>query len=140
MKSRMSAQVPYPAYKCCDHPAPVGPISASASGVPFDRRSIRSRNADEPVHITQIVGAGGEYVFVINTETVIQLEADTHTVVSTQVVTAIHILNTVSHKVGLNRFQRILTNREGVTREVFQTLCITGKVVINRHFLVVMKF
>lgn len=79
-------------------------------------------------------------MFVIHTETVVQLEADTHTIVGTQVVTTIHVFNTVAHNVGLNGFQRILTNREGVTREVFQTPCITGKVIVNRDFLVVMKF
>lgn len=79
-------------------------------------------------------------MFVIHTETVIQLEADTHTVVGTQVVTAIHVFNTIAHKVWLHGFQRILANREGISRKVFQTPGVTGKIVINRDFLVVMKF
>lgn len=128
----MSAQVPYPAYNSFLRPDKRKRIGRQAS--------IRNRNADAPVHIAQIVGAGGKDVFVVNTETVIQLEADPHAVVGTQVVTAIHVLNTVAHKVRLNGFQRILANREGVSREVFQTPGITGKVVVNRDFLVVMKF
>lgn len=79
-------------------------------------------------------------MFVIHAETVIQLEADTHTVVDALVVTAIHVLDTVAHEVRLDGFHRILTNRELVTRKVFNTPCITGEVVVNGHFLVVRKF
>ena len=73
-------------------------------------------------------------MFVIHAETVIQLEADTHTVVDALVVTAIYVLNTVAHEVRLDGFHRILTNRELVTRKVFNTPCITGEVVVNGHF------
>lgn len=79
-------------------------------------------------------------MFVINTETIIQLETDTHAVVGTQVVATIHVFNTVTHEVRLNGFQRILVDWECIARKVFQTPRITGKVVVNRHFLVVIKF
>ena len=79
-------------------------------------------------------------MFVIHTETVVQLEADTHTVVDALVVTAVHVLDTVTHEVWLDGFNRILIDWEFVPCEVFDTPCVTGKVVVNRHFLVVRKF
>ncbi len=79
------------------------------------------------VHVAQVVGAGGEHVFVIHAEAVIQLEADTHAVVDALVVTAVHVLNTVTHEVRLDGFDRVLTDWELVARKVFNTPCITAK-------------
>lgn len=73
-------------------------------------------------------------MFVINTETVVQLDANTHAVIDTLVVTTIHVLNTVTHEVRLDGFHRILIDWEFVPCEVFNTPCITGKVVVSRHF------
>ena len=55
------------------------------------------------VHVAQVVGAGGEHVFVIHAETVVQLDADTYAVVDALVVTAVHVLNAVAHEVRLTR-------------------------------------
>ncbi|VEA08623.1 Uncharacterised protein [Salmonella enterica subsp. enterica serovar Sanjuan] len=60
-------------------------------------------------------------MFIINAETIIQLEGDPHAVIGTQIVAAIHIFNAVAHKVRLNSFHGILTNRESVTDKIFQT-------------------
>ena len=73
-------------------------------------------------------------MFVIHAETVVQLDADTYAVVDALVVTAVHVLNAVAHEVRLNGFHRILTDREFVSCEVFNTPCITGEVVVNGHF------
>ncbi len=43
------------------------------------------------VHIAKVVGAGGKHVFVVNAETVIQLEANPQTVIDTLIVAAVHI-------------------------------------------------
>lgn len=69
-------------------------------------------------------------MFVIDTETVIQLEADTHAVIDALVVATIHIFNAIAHEVRLNGFKRILTHRDFVARKVLNTPRITGEVII----------
>ncbi len=59
-------------------------------------------------------------MLVINTETVIQLEANTQTVINTLVVAAIHVLQTVAHKVRLNRFNSVLIDRGIYSRQSIQ--------------------
>ncbi len=58
-------------------------------------------------------------MFVVNAETVIQLEADPQTVIDTLVVAAIHVLQAVAHKVRLNRFNSVLIDREFIARKIF---------------------
>lgn len=79
-------------------------------------------------------------MLVIHAETVVQLDADTHAVVDALVVTAIHGPDAIAHEVRLDGFHRILTNREFIPGEVLNTPRVTGEVVIDRHFLLVMKF
>ena len=71
------------------------------------------------VHIAKVVGAGGKHVFVVNAETVIQLEANPQTVIDTLIVAAVHIFQTVAHKVRLNRFYSVLIDREFIARKIF---------------------
>ncbi len=92
------------------------------------------------VHIPQVVGAGGKHVFVVNAETVIQLEADPQTVIDTLVVAAIHVLQAVAHKVRLNRFNSVLIDREFIARKIFNPPGVAGEVVMHIGFLVVRKF
>ena len=73
-------------------------------------------------------------MFVIHAETVIQLEADTHAVVDALVVTAVHVLNAITHEVRLDGFHRVLTDWELVPCEVLNTPRVARKVVVNRHF------
>lgn len=58
-------------------------------------------------------------MFVVNAETVIQLEANPVTVIDTLIVAAVHIFQTVAHKVRLNRFNSVLIDREFIARKIF---------------------
>jgi hypothetical protein len=79
-------------------------------------------------------------VFIVNAETIIQLEAHADAVINPLIVAAVHVLQAVAHKVRLNRFHRILTNREFITGKVLNTPGIAREVVMNIGFLVVRKF
>ena len=85
----------------------------------------------DQVHIAKVVGAGGKHVFVVNAETVIQLEANPQTVIDTLIVAAVHIFQTVAHKVRLNRFNSVLIDREFIARKIFNPPGVTGKVIMH---------
>lgn len=86
------------------------------------------------VYIVQIVSVGGENMFIINVEIIIQLEGDFYVVIGMQIVVVIYIFNVVVYKVWLNSFYGILINWESVIDKIFQILCIVGKVIIYRYF------
>ena len=56
-------------------------------------------------------------MLVVHLEAVIQLEAHAHTVVDALVAAAGDVLQTVTHEVWLHGFNRVLANRDGVTRK-----------------------
>ena len=110
---------------------PVAPVSAAPPG---SRSRLEVVAQTHQVHISQVVGAGRKDVLIINAETVIQLEADPQSVINSLIVTAVDVLQAVAHKVWLNRFHRVLTNREGITGEVLNPPGIPGELVVNIGF------
>ncbi len=99
---------------------PVGAICSHGKRVrpgSCDRLEVVAQT--DQVHIAKVVGAGGKHVFVVNAETVIQLEANPQTVIDTLIVAAVHIFQTVAHKVRLNRFNSVLIDREFIARKIF---------------------
>ena len=73
-------------------------------------------------------------MFIVNAETIIQLETHADAVIDTLIVATVHVLQAVAHKVWLNRFHRILANREFITGKVLNPPGIAREVVMDIGF------